>query len=59
MHKSSSLACTLFMQLMWLPLIFHEVIEHLSGMAQAPAMPPGTPNPVLDPVAKAVPLVVV
>lgn len=62
MHRWRSLACTLFMLLMWLtglPLIFHEVIEHLRGVAQAPAMPLGTPNAVLDRIARAVSPVVV
>lgn len=42
-----------------LPPILHEVIEHPSGVAQAPAMPLGTPHAVLDRVAKAAPPVVV
>jgi uncharacterized iron-regulated membrane protein len=36
-----------------LPLIFHEEIEHLSGVVEAPPMPAGTPNASLDQVAQA------
>ncbi|WP_313301666.1 PepSY domain-containing protein [Diaphorobacter sp.] len=55
-HKWSSLICTAFMLLLCLtglPLIFHEEIEHLSGVVQAPAMPAGTPHASLDDIARA------
>ena len=55
-HKWSSLVCTLFMLLLCLtglPLIFHEEIEHLSGVVEAPPMPEGTPNASLDRIAQA------
>jgi len=55
-HKWSSLVCTLFMLLLCLtglPLIFHEEIEHLSGVVEAQPMPEGTPNASLDRVAQA------
>lgn len=56
LHKWSSLVCTLFMLLLCLtglPLIFHEEIEHLTGVVQAPDMPQGTPDAELDRVAQA------
>ncbi|MCD0502200.1 PepSY-associated TM helix domain-containing protein [Bordetella petrii] len=55
-HKWSSLVCTVFMLLLCLtglPLIFHEEIEHLSGVVEAPPMPEGTPNASLDRIAQA------
>jgi len=55
-HKWSSLVCTVFMLLLCvtgLPLIFHEEIEHLTGVVEAPPMPAGTPNASLDRVAQA------
>ncbi len=55
-HKWSSLVCTVFMLLLCLtglPLIFHEEIEHLSGVVEAPSMPAGTPNASLDRIAQA------
>jgi len=55
-HKWSSLVCTVFMLLLCLtglPLIFHEEIEHLTGVVEAPPMPAGTPNASLDRIAQA------
>src|SRR3546814_10934504 len=55
-HKWSNLVCTVFMLLLCLtglPLIFHEEIEHLTGVVEAPPMPAGTPNASLDRVAQA------
>lgn len=55
-HKWSSLVCTVFMLLLCLtglPLIFHEEIEHLSGVVEAPPMPAGTPNASMDQIAQA------
>lgn len=54
-HKWSSLVCTVFMLLLCLtglPLIFHEEIEHLSGVVEAPPMPAGTPNASMDQIAQ-------
>ena len=54
-HKWSSLVCTAFMLLLCLtglPLIFHEEIEHLTGVTEAPPMPEGTPNASLDRIAQ-------
>lgn len=54
-HKWSSIICTLFMLLLCLtglPLIFHEEIEHLSGVVEAPSMPEGTPNASMDRIAQ-------
>jgi len=54
-HKWSSLVCTVFMLLLCLtglPLIFHEEIEHLTGVVEAPPMPAGTPNASLDRIAQ-------
>jgi uncharacterized iron-regulated membrane protein len=56
LHKWSSLVCTLFMLLLCitgLPLIFHEEIEHLSGVVEARSMPAGTPNASMDRTAHA------
>ena len=55
-HKWSSLVCTVFMLLLCLtglPLIFHEEIEHLSGVVEAPPMPADTPNASMDEIAQA------
>lgn len=55
-HKWSSLVCTVFILLLCLtglPLIFHEEIEHLSGVVEAPPMPAGTPNASMDRIAQA------
>lgn len=54
-HKWSSLVCTAFMLLLCLtglPLIFHEEIEHFSGVAQARQVPPGTAYASLDRIAQ-------
>lgn len=54
-HKWSSIVCTLFMLLLCLtglPLIFHEEIEHLSGVVEAPPMPKGTPDASMDRIAQ-------
>lgn len=54
-HKWSSLICTAFMLLLCitgLPLIFHEEIEHLGGVVEAPPMPAGTPYASLDRIAQ-------
>lgn len=55
-HKWTSLICTAFLLMLCitgLPLIFHEEIEHLVGVVEAPPMPEGTPNISLDTVAEA------
>lgn len=55
-HKWTSLICTAFLLMLCitgLPLIFHEEIEHLTGVVEAPPMPEGTPNASLDAVAEA------
>ncbi|WP_024929227.1 PepSY domain-containing protein [Methylophilus sp. OH31] len=55
-HKWSSLVCTAFLLMLCitgLPLIFHEEIEQLSGVVEAPAMAEGTPNASMDAVAEA------
>jgi uncharacterized iron-regulated membrane protein len=55
-HKWTSLVCTAFLLMLCLtglPLIFHEEIEHLTGVVEAPPMPEGTPNASLDAVAQA------
>ncbi|MDF0678057.1 MAG: PepSY domain-containing protein [Nitrosomonas sp.] len=54
-HKWSSIVCTLFMLLLCLtglPLIFHEEIEHLSGVVEALPMPKGTPDTSMDRIAQ-------
>ncbi len=55
-HKWTSLVCTAFLLMLCitgLPLIFHEEIEHLSGVVEAPPMPEDTPYASLDKVAEA------
>jgi uncharacterized iron-regulated membrane protein len=55
-HKWTSLICTAFLLMLCitgLPLIFHEEIEHLVGVVEAPPMPENTPNISLDKVAEA------
>ncbi|MCB5190938.1 PepSY domain-containing protein [Methylobacillus arboreus] len=55
-HKWTSLVCTAFLLMLCitgLPLIFHEEIEHLSGVVEAPLMPEDTPYVSLDKVAEA------
>lgn len=55
-HKWSSLVCTAFLLMLCLtglPLIFHEEIEHLSGVVEAPIMAENTPNASMDAVADA------
>ena len=55
-HKWTSLICTAFLLMLCitgLPLIFHEEIEHLVGVVEAPAMPENMPNISLDKVAEA------
>lgn len=55
-HKWTSLICTAFLLMLCitgLPLIFHEEIEHLSGVVEAPPMPEDTPYVSLDKVAEA------
>lgn len=55
-HKWSSLVCTVFMLLLCitgLPLIFHEEIEHLSGVVEAEPQPEGTPTLSMDRIAQA------
>ncbi|MGC4059494.1 MAG: PepSY domain-containing protein [Aquabacterium sp.] len=55
-HRWSSLVCTAFMLLLCitgLPLIFHDEIEHISGVARARPVPSGTPYASLDRVAHA------
>lgn len=55
-HKWTSLICTAFLLMLCitgLPLIFHEEIEHLSGVVEAPPMPENTPYSSLDKVAEA------
>lgn len=55
-HKWSSLVCTAFLLMLCLtglPLIFHEEIEHLSGVVEAPIMAENTPNTSMDAVADA------
>lgn len=55
-HKWSSIVSTAFMLLLCitgLPLIFHEEIEHFSGVTQAKPVPPGTPYASLDRIAQA------
>lgn len=55
-HKWTSLICTAFLLMLCitgLPLIFHEEIEHLSGVVEAPPMPEDTPYASLDKVAEA------
>ena len=55
-HKWTSLICTIFLLLLCitgLPLIFHEEIEHLSGEAEAPAMPADTPELSMDQMVEA------
>lgn len=55
-HKWSSLVSTVFLLLLCitgLPLIFHEEIEHMAGVVEAPPMPPGTPYASLDRIAQA------
>lgn len=55
-HKWTSLICTVFLLLLCLtglPLIFHEEIEHLSGEAEAPALPAGTPELSMDRIVEA------
>ncbi|GAB7564012.1 PepSY domain-containing protein [Methylobacillus methanolivorans] len=55
-HKWTSLVCTAFLLMLCitgLPLIFHEEIEHLSGVVEAPPMPEDTPYASLDQVADA------
>ncbi|HSI28456.1 MAG: PepSY-associated TM helix domain-containing protein [Methylophilus sp.] len=54
-HKWTSLICTAFLLMLCitgLPLIFHEEIEHLVGVVEAPQMPENTPNISLDKVAE-------
>jgi uncharacterized iron-regulated membrane protein len=54
-HKWTSLISTIFLLelcLTGLPLIFHEEIEQLSGVVEAPAMPAGTPNASLDKIVQ-------
>ena len=56
LHKWSSIVCTAFMLLLCItgaPLIFHEEIEHLSGVTEAPPLPAGTPMVSMDAVAEA------
>ncbi|MFD0912062.1 PepSY-associated TM helix domain-containing protein [Methylophilus luteus] len=55
-HKWTSLISTAFLLMLCitgLPLIFHEEIEHLVGVVEAPPMPHGTPDISLDKVAEA------
>ncbi len=55
-HKWSSLICTVFMLLLCLtglPLVFHEEIEHLTGVVEAPELAAGTSTVSLDQVADA------
>lgn len=55
-HKWTSLICTAFLLMLCitgLPLIFHEEIEYLVGVVEAPTMPENTPNISLDKVAEA------
>jgi uncharacterized iron-regulated membrane protein len=55
-HKWTSLICTAFLLMLCitgLPLIFHEEIEHLVGVVEAPPMSANTPNISLDKVAEA------
>ncbi|WP_029146803.1 PepSY domain-containing protein [Methylophilus sp. 5] len=55
-HKWTSLVCTAFLLMLCitgLPLIFHEEIEHLSGVVEAPVMAENTPNASMDAVAEA------
>lgn len=55
-HKWTSLVSTAFLLMLCitgLPLIFHEEIEHLVGVVEAPPMPKGTPDISLDKVAEA------
>lgn len=55
-HKWTSLICTIFLFLLCitgLPLIFHEEIEHLSGIAAAPEMAADTPALSMDRIVEA------
>ena len=55
-HKWTSLVCTAFLLMLCLtglPLIFHEEIEHLSGVVEAPVMAENTPDASMDAVAAA------
>jgi len=55
-HKWTSLVCTAFLLMLCLtglPLIFHEEIEHLSGVVEAPIMAENTPDASMDAVAAA------
>ena len=54
-HKWTSLVSTIFLLVLCLtglPLVFHEEIEQLSGVVEAPSMPQGTPNASLDKVVQ-------
>ena len=54
-HKWTSLVSTIFLLVLCLtglPLVFHEEIEQLSCVVEAPSMPQGTPNASLDKVVQ-------
>ncbi|KAF0844608.1 putative iron-regulated membrane protein [Methylovorus glucosotrophus] len=55
-HKWTSLLCTIFLLMLCLtglPLIFHEEIEHFSGVVEAPLMAADTPDASLDAIVTA------
>lgn len=55
-HKWTSLLCTIFLLMLCLtglPLIFHEEIEHFSGVVEAPLMAADTPDANLDAIVAA------
>ena len=55
-HKWTSLLCTIFLLMLCLtglPLIFHEEIEHFSGVVEAPLMAADIPDASLDAIVTA------
>jgi len=55
-HKWTSLVCTIFLLMLCLtglPLIFHEEIEHISGVVEAPLLAADTPDASLDAIVTA------